>query len=166
MTRQYFPPKKVRNKRRKKANRLANRIEIVNGNIFYDEFINCYLCGISLTNRRDVEIHHLVPICFGGTNSFYNLAYLCSECHSFDKIGAGDVGRDMMLYIRWKAVKEYGLKAFLQNVNPELRSRVREQINNIAVEREINFLAAARIFEIEVIAPIAISFTKYDPFDD
>lgn len=72
----------------------------------------------------------------------------------------------MMLYIRWKAVKEYGLKAFLQNVNPELRSRVREQINNIAVEREINFLAAARIFEIEVIAPIAISFTKYDPFDD
>lgn len=37
----------------------------------------CSTCG-----RTDgIELHHIIPIAAGGTNDYYNLIYLCHNCH-------------------------------------------------------------------------------------
>lgn len=38
----------------------------------------CGNCG----SKDDLEIHHIVPLAFGGTNRLSNLVRLCSSCHS------------------------------------------------------------------------------------
>ena len=38
---------------------------------------SCQNCGSS----ENLEIHHIVPIVFGGTNRIGNLAALCGSCH-------------------------------------------------------------------------------------
>lgn len=37
----------------------------------------CATCG----SRRNTELHHIVPVACGGNNDYYNLVYLCHECH-------------------------------------------------------------------------------------
>ena len=37
----------------------------------------CGNCG----SADDLEIHHIVPIIYGGTNRYTNLAVLCGACH-------------------------------------------------------------------------------------
>jgi len=37
----------------------------------------CSTCG----DNKNLELHHIIPISLGGTDDYYNLIYLCSECH-------------------------------------------------------------------------------------
>ena len=37
----------------------------------------CGCCG----NKQELELHHIVPLELGGTDDFYNLIYLCKDCH-------------------------------------------------------------------------------------
>lgn len=40
------------------------------------QFPKCEMCGKDAT-----EVHHIVPLCKGGTSDKYNLMALCTECH-------------------------------------------------------------------------------------
>lgn len=48
----------------------------------------CVFCKERETQWAKLEIHHLVPRFFGGTNEIGNLICLCVLCHS--KIHSGD----------------------------------------------------------------------------
>ena len=37
----------------------------------------CATCG----GTDDIELHHIIPLAAGGTNDYYNLVYLCHNCH-------------------------------------------------------------------------------------
>lgn len=37
----------------------------------------CGCCG----NKENLELHHIIPISLGGTDDYYNLIYLCFNCH-------------------------------------------------------------------------------------
>lgn len=37
----------------------------------------CSTCG----SRADIELHHIIPLAAGGTNDYYNLIFLCHDCH-------------------------------------------------------------------------------------
>ena len=39
-----------------------------------------YICGCCGSVKK-LELHHIVPIDFGGTDDFFNLLYLCQDCH-------------------------------------------------------------------------------------
>lgn len=39
----------------------------------------CYMC--KNTYDHPLQIHHIVPVCKGGSNEASNLAVLCSKCH-------------------------------------------------------------------------------------
>lgn len=38
---------------------------------------SCATCG----SRKDIELHHIIPIAAGGTNDYFNLVSLCHDCH-------------------------------------------------------------------------------------
>ena len=38
----------------------------------------CELCG----NDRNLEIHHIIPLCAGGSTSVDNLIVICGVCHA------------------------------------------------------------------------------------
>lgn len=37
----------------------------------------CSTCG----SKKDIELHHIIPLAKGGNNEYYNLIYLCHDCH-------------------------------------------------------------------------------------
>ncbi len=37
----------------------------------------CACCG----TRNNLNLHHIIPFSIGGTNEYYNLVYLCEDCH-------------------------------------------------------------------------------------
>lgn len=37
----------------------------------------CGCCG----SKKDLNLHHIIPIYMGGKDEYYNLIYLCHECH-------------------------------------------------------------------------------------
>lgn len=37
----------------------------------------CATCG----EDRNIELHHIIPISAGGSNNYFNLIYLCHDCH-------------------------------------------------------------------------------------
>ena len=38
----------------------------------------CELCG----NDRNLEVHHIIPLCCGGEDSIDNMIVVCSTCHA------------------------------------------------------------------------------------
>lgn len=42
------------------------------------EHPQCELCG----DKRNLEVHHIVPVCCGGSNDVNNLIVVCGVCHS------------------------------------------------------------------------------------
>lgn len=40
--------------------------------------MQCAKCGAT----DNLELHHMIPLSFGGTNDDANLVYLCNDCHS------------------------------------------------------------------------------------
>lgn len=37
----------------------------------------CSTCG----SKKGLELHHIIPLAKGGNNEYYNLIYLCHDCH-------------------------------------------------------------------------------------
>lgn len=37
----------------------------------------CAACGC----KEEIELHHIIPLAFGGTDDYFNLIYLCHDCH-------------------------------------------------------------------------------------
>ena len=33
------------------------------------------------TKAEEIELHHIIPLAFGGTDDYFNLIYLCHDCH-------------------------------------------------------------------------------------
>lgn len=66
--------------------------------IFFRDGFKCKKCGFSDKDSNDLEIHHLVPIVFGGKNSSENLVTLCSICNKY----APDSEKDFLIYLREK----------------------------------------------------------------
>ena len=38
----------------------------------------CELCG----DRRNLEVHHIIPVCCGGSDHIDNLIVVCGHCHA------------------------------------------------------------------------------------
>ena len=70
-------------KRNKVAVPTATKIEVKRLANF-----QCVFCKEPETQWLKLEVHHLVPRFFGGTNELTNLICLCNNCHS--KIHSGD----------------------------------------------------------------------------
>lgn len=60
-------------KNRKRRNDLNNAIQ-KNG-INKPKICGC--CG----SKSNLELHHIIPIYLGGEDKYYNLIYLCNDCH-------------------------------------------------------------------------------------
>ena len=74
-----YAPKCVNKRTTKKVNSTDQR------NILFAERLQgkierpkiCSTCG----STDNIELHHIIPIAAGGTNDYYNLIYLCHNCH-------------------------------------------------------------------------------------
>lgn len=42
----------------------------------------CQKCAIK--NKHLLEVHHILPICEGGSDDYSNLIVLCSNCHTLE----------------------------------------------------------------------------------
>ena len=47
--------------------------------IFTECDYRCQLCGKS--SKGNLNLHHIVPLGYGGSNARYNLIPLCRDCH-------------------------------------------------------------------------------------
>lgn len=56
--------------RRKKITKKIQNKEIIKPLV-------CACCG----NKSNLELHHVIPISLGGNDEYYNLIYLCFNCH-------------------------------------------------------------------------------------
>lgn len=57
----------------KRRNEYANYIQ--QGKINREKICAC--CG----SKKNIELHHIIPISLGGKDVYYNLVYLCHSCH-------------------------------------------------------------------------------------
>jgi hypothetical protein len=48
---------------------------------FHDQKQSCASCGKKVSQRKELQGHHCIPVWRGGTNSYCNLALLCFDCH-------------------------------------------------------------------------------------
>ena len=65
----------------------------------------CEVCG----NNQNLEIHHKIPLCFGGSNEKENLRVLCERCHK--KLDwESPVSFDLAKKLKEILEKEYGSK--------------------------------------------------------
>ena len=58
----------------------------------------CQKCGFQSNSLISLEIHHITPLVFRGTNTFENLITLCSICHHY----APDKKEDFIQYLEEK----------------------------------------------------------------
>jgi len=64
----------------------------------------CEVCG----NTQNLEIHHKVPLCFGGSNKRANLQVLCKTCHEKSPEDIPDsVSLDLTKMLKDSLEKEY-----------------------------------------------------------
>lgn len=53
----------------------------------------CGCCG----NEEKLELHHIIPISLGGNDDYYNLIYLCFNCHKkMHKYILDSIGKEMI----------------------------------------------------------------------
>lgn len=38
-------------------------------------------CCSACASTKNLELHHIIPLSVGGTNDYFNLVYLCHDCH-------------------------------------------------------------------------------------
>ena len=62
--------KRKSHKRRNEYAKYSQNMEIKKPKI-------CACCG----NKKELELHHIIPIYMGGLDVYYNLIYLCHSCH-------------------------------------------------------------------------------------
>lgn len=78
--RSEYSPKSYQ--QRKELTAKKNRGEVKHPKI-------CAICG----SKDCLQLHHMIPIWAGGTNSDYNLVYLCDDCHK-------EVTREQQQYLK------------------------------------------------------------------
>lgn len=74
----YFPEFHIQttNKKERKEQKIRNEQNIIRQIMITPES-RCSHCG----SKDDLEIHHLMPIVFGGDNDEFDLSILCKDCH-------------------------------------------------------------------------------------
>lgn len=63
-------PKRAADERRMEISRALQQKTIKRPKV-------CSTCG----SKRYAELHHIIPLAAGGTNDYFNLIYLCHDCH-------------------------------------------------------------------------------------
>ena len=75
----YFPEAKERKYKGKSNENQRKRTELYQtrqkGEISKLEI--CATCG----TIENIELHHIIPLTAGGTNDYFNLVYMCHDCH-------------------------------------------------------------------------------------
>lgn len=75
----YFPETKQRKYKGKNSAERQKRLKLFKlkqaGEIKRPKI--CATCG----DTKNIEIHHIVPIALGGNNEYFNLIYMCHDCH-------------------------------------------------------------------------------------
>lgn len=74
----YFPEFHIQttNKKQRKDQKIRNEQNVIRQTIITPESC-CSHCG----SKENLEIHHLMPIIFGGDNNEFDLSILCNDCH-------------------------------------------------------------------------------------
>ena len=62
-----------------KTERAATRVKVIER-----DRCMCRKCGISLTGVKDRQVHHIIPLSRGGSNSVANQILLCFNCHKLE----------------------------------------------------------------------------------
>lgn len=60
-----------------KRNNFQRRNEVLKKNYQIKRLKICSACG----SKEKLELHHVIPIKIGGIDEYYNLIYLCHDCH-------------------------------------------------------------------------------------
>ncbi len=95
---------KVKNKNYRKAKRKMEKGTFRHGvGPELREFIKsrddltCRLCVTKLESTK-AQVHHIVPVSFGGTDIKTNLVLLCSECHTLVHQNGWDLYADVLMH--------------------------------------------------------------------
>lgn len=83
---------------------------------------SCLRCGLEI--ESELEVHHIVPVSQGGTNTESNLATLCSDCHQAAHGGSKTSGRTTYStgnFREWTYKTNRSLKK--QNIDPDFQQR-------------------------------------------
>ena len=72
----------------------------------YKEAIN-QCCNPDCESGNGYELHHIVPLCIGGLDTYINYIVLCTECHNHLKLHARHNQLDIQeMQLRWKFYRE------------------------------------------------------------
>lgn len=101
----------------------------------YDDF-SCLGCG----RTKRLEVHHLIPIIYGGEDEFDNLITLCNKCHGMSepRISIYEI---KLLYPRFKSFFPKNITTI--NISKKLRAQldklgdIHEESYNQIIERLI-----------------------------
>lgn len=62
---------------------MKKRNQIIRRKVFERDNFTCQKCKLLDKTAKSLEVHHLIPIIFGGKDEINNLITLCSDCHHF-----------------------------------------------------------------------------------
>ncbi|MBP7708444.1 HNH endonuclease [Candidatus Pacearchaeota archaeon] len=98
--------------------------------VFERDKFTCKKCGLVDKQMKELEVHHIVPLCFDGKDELENLIALCSDCHHY----APNSREEFEVYLReemdgtmttliaaWNKVRKE---------KPELFNKVQEKLRN------------------------------------
>ena len=107
---------------------MKKRNQTLKKKAFKRDDFTCQKCKIQDKTAKILEVHHIIPLCYGGKDELSNLITLCSDCHhfapdkkeDFDEYMKEECDGTMTTLIKaWKKAREE---------HPELFDKVREKL--------------------------------------
>ena len=62
---------------------MKKRNQTLKRKTFERDNFTCQKCKTQDKTGRDLEAHHIIPLCFGGEDNLSNLITLCTDCHHY-----------------------------------------------------------------------------------
>lgn len=157
------------------VNRKVVENRAFNGNIFrmevseymtkqqhYKEAINkCCMPGCQF--GHNLEVHHIVPIKKGGTDSFDNYLILCSDCHRHSRIHRYSEQKMLQLYI-FKFFVEQDVLGFTSDTPENSEEEFHLKIREFLVEKKEEMIKRKEIVIISCLQ-CGKKFQKVRPWD-
>lgn len=73
----HFPMSAIRTPKKQRHSDQRNELAKARQHGSINKPKVCCTCG----GTNTLELHHIIPIAMGGTNDYFNLVYLCHDCH-------------------------------------------------------------------------------------